>query len=273
MRWLPSSPRARRLEAMRPGACRFFCVCGLEVGGGPVGVGGGGFVLGFVLRLVVWPWCGAGWGGWSAGGFALSFATLLGALVAVAGLVAAVVRLRSCRRRVVAAALGHLAQLVARGLDRVGGGGASGAGGEARRGAPWVGALGMARTGLGPFQRRRRLGVAGPGSDSAKSSKAPAAASPPSAVWTSPPATVFLVVPCRGRTVWRGGSGGTRADSWAMDWGQTATGSLRGGPEGPSYSPTGGAPWWSARGHGHGSRPGVDHGEGKAPLRGPRAVR
>lgn len=24
-----------------PGACQFFCVCGLEVGGDPVGVGGG----------------------------------------------------------------------------------------------------------------------------------------------------------------------------------------------------------------------------------------
>ena len=46
--------------------------------------------------------------------------------------------------------------------------------GKARRGAPWAGgALGTAWTGLGPLPRRRRLGVAGAGSDSAKSSKAP----------------------------------------------------------------------------------------------------
>ena len=54
-------------------------------------MGGGGFVLGLVLRLVVgWPWYGVGWGGVFAGGFALVLVALLGALVAVAGLLAAV---------------------------------------------------------------------------------------------------------------------------------------------------------------------------------------
>ena len=59
---------------------------------------------------------------------------------------------------------------------------------------------------------RHRLGVAGPGSDSAKSSKAPRAASSPSAVRVRlGAAAALLVVPCRERTAWRSGSGGTRA--------------------------------------------------------------
>ena len=117
-------------------------------------------------------------------------------------------------------------------------------------------------------------------------------------------------------------TGGTRAGPWALDWGQVATGCLRGGLVGPSHSPARsapwreapastikrapprpcragstargagqgrfphrvfdpdapraqqpvhgcsdgdaatavGVPWWSARGRGRGSRPGVDHG-------------
>ena len=91
MRWLPSSRRVRRLEAMRPGACRFFCVCGLEVGGDPVGVGSGElgeglFPVGGGLALDE-----AGWGGAFAGGFALVLVAFAGALVAVAGLLATVV--------------------------------------------------------------------------------------------------------------------------------------------------------------------------------------
>ena len=70
------------------------------------------------------------------------------------------------------AVLGHLAQLVVQGLNSVGG-----VHDAAPRGR---GALGTAWTGLGPLPRRRRLGVAGAGSDSAKSSKAPRAASSPS---------------------------------------------------------------------------------------------
>ena len=89
------------------GACHFFCVCGLEVGGDPVGVGGGElgeglFPVGGELALDE-----TGWGGAFAGGFALVRVALLGAFVAVAGLLATVVQLRPRRRRVVAAVLGR----------------------------------------------------------------------------------------------------------------------------------------------------------------------
>ena len=72
-------------------ACQFFCVCGLEVGGDPVGVGGselgeGLFPVGGELALDE-----TGWGGAFAGGFALVLVAFAGALVAVAGLLATVV--------------------------------------------------------------------------------------------------------------------------------------------------------------------------------------
>ena len=89
------------------GACHFFCVCGLEVGGDPVGVGGGElgeglFPVGGELALDE-----TGWGGAFAGGFALVLVAFAGAFVAVAGLLATVVQLRPRRRRVVAAVLGR----------------------------------------------------------------------------------------------------------------------------------------------------------------------
>ncbi|ERH29358.1 hypothetical protein HMPREF1550_01889 [Actinomyces sp. oral taxon 877 str. F0543] len=91
------------------------------------------------------------------------------------------------------------AQLAARGLDRVGGWGRFprlwGRRGLVPRGR---GALGRAWTGLGPLPRRHRLGVAGPGSDSAKSSKAPGRLLAQRGVDEPPAAVAFLVVPCRG---------------------------------------------------------------------------
>ena len=148
------------------------------------------------------------------------------------------------------------------------------------------------------------------------------------------------MVPCRERTAWRSGPV-VPAQVWTTDWGQVATGRLRGGPVSPPAFPralrsqaggapstirrapprpcwtvrrtrgarqggpligldpdaqraqqpvhgcphrdaatAGGAPWWSARGHGRGSRSGVDHGEGtppkaraRRPLDGPGAHR
>ena len=141
MHWLPSSRRARRLEAMRPGVCLFLC---MSVGGrGWSGRGGWWWV-----RAGVCSAFGVGvalvWGGWFAGGFALVLVALLGALVAVAGLGAAGVRLRPRRRKVVAAILGHHAQLVACGLTNVGGGGASRASGGGTAWRPGRGALGTA---------------------------------------------------------------------------------------------------------------------------------
>ena len=63
------------------GACQFFCVCGLEVGGDPVGVGGGElgeglFPVGGELALDE-----TGWGGAFAGGFALVLVAFAGAFV------------------------------------------------------------------------------------------------------------------------------------------------------------------------------------------------
>ena len=80
---------ADKLLAFR--GCHFFCVCGLEIGGDPVGVGGGElgeglFPVGGELALDE-----TGWGGAFAGGFALVLVALLGALVAVAGPLATVV--------------------------------------------------------------------------------------------------------------------------------------------------------------------------------------
>ena len=62
-------------------ACQFFCVCGLEVGGDPVGVGGGElgeglFPVGGELALDE-----TGWGGAFAGGFALVLVAFAGAFV------------------------------------------------------------------------------------------------------------------------------------------------------------------------------------------------
>ena len=84
--------------ASHVGACLFFCVCGLEVGGDPVGVGGGElgeglFPVGGELALDE-----TGWGGAFAGGFALVLVAFAGAFVAVAGLLATVVRPRPRRR-------------------------------------------------------------------------------------------------------------------------------------------------------------------------------
>ena len=95
------------MPAVAQGACSIVCVCGLEVGGDPVGVGGGElgeglFPVGGELALDE-----TGWGGAFAGGFALVLVALLGAFVAVAGLLATVVQLRPRRRRVVAAVLGR----------------------------------------------------------------------------------------------------------------------------------------------------------------------
>ena len=103
----PSTVRARLRVAATFRACQFFCVCGLEVGGDPVGVGGGElgeglFPVGGELALDE-----TGWGGAFAGGFALVLVALLGALVAVAGPLATVVQLRPRRRRVVTAVLGR----------------------------------------------------------------------------------------------------------------------------------------------------------------------
>ena len=41
-------------------------------------------------------------------------------------------------------------------------------------------------------------------------------------------------------------TGGARAGPWALDWGQAATGRLRGGLVGPSHSPARSAPWREA---------------------------
>ena len=65
----------------RKRACQFFCVCGLEVGGDPVGVGGGElgeglFPVGGELALDE-----TGWGGAFAGGFALVLVAFAGAFV------------------------------------------------------------------------------------------------------------------------------------------------------------------------------------------------
>ena len=258
-----------------------------------------------------------GWGGAFAGGFALVLVALLGAFVAVAGPLATVVQLRPRRRRVVTAVLGRPAQLVARGLNSVGGGGTSRASGGGATRRPVGGKLWERREPAWALSHVATVGVAGPGSDSAKSSKAPRAASSPSAVRVRlGAAAALLVVPCRERTAWRSGSGGTRAGPWTMDWGQVATGrfgkagepvafpralrsqaggapsTIRRAPPRPCWTvrrtrgarqggpligldpdapraqqpvhgcsdgdaaTAGGAPWWSARGHGRGSRPG-----------------
>ena len=141
-----------------------------------------------------------GWGGAFAGGFALVLVAFAGAFVAVAGLLATVVQLRPRRRRVVAAVLGHLAQLVVQGLNSVGGGGTSRAsgGGTTRRSMGGKSRNGVNRP--GPSPTSPPSGGSGPGVGLGEVLQCPKGAPPrPAVVWVRLGAVAaLLVAPCRG---------------------------------------------------------------------------
>ena len=144
-------------------ACHFFCVCGLEVGGDPVGVGGGGlgeglFPVGGELALDE-----TGWGGAFAGGFALVLVALLGAFVAVAGLLATVVQLRPRRRGSDRGSWSPLRSWSLADSIALVEGAPPAPVGEARRGAPWAGSSGNGVDRPGPSPTSPPSGGGGPG--------------------------------------------------------------------------------------------------------------
>ncbi len=116
--------------------------------------------------------------------------------------------------------------------------------GKARRGAPWAGGSGNGVDRPGPPPASSPSGGSGRGVGLGEVLQGPGGPPPRPAVVRVRlgAAAALLVVPCRGRTAWRSGSGGTRAGPWALDWGQVATGCLRGGLVGPSRSPARSAP-------------------------------